>query len=260
MQPALNFVIELARGAGEIVRRGYGQQHDIQYKSAIDLVTEVDHQSEAYLVEAIRRAHPDHSLITEEAGILAGQVRCRWYVDPLDGTVNYSHGMPFFCVSVAYAEDGLVRLAAIHDPLRDECFSAERGKGAWLNGAPIHVSASADLAHSLLVTGFPYDMWESEANNLDNFIRFSRRSQAVRRLGSAALDLCYVAAGRLDGYWEIKIKAWDIAAGALIVEEAGGRVTKLDGSSDYMTPPFDILAANPYIHGEMLKGFQEPAS
>lgn len=258
MQPTLNFLIELAKSAGEIVRRGYGQRHVIQYKSEIDLVTEVDHQSEAHLVAAIRRAYPEHSLITEEAGSLAGQACCMWYIDPLDGTVNYSHGLPFFCVSVAYAEDGQMRLGVVYDPMRDECFSAERGQGAWLNGELMHVSHTPDLAHSLLVTGFPYDMWESEANNLDNFIRFSRRSQAVRRLGSAALDLCYVAAGRLDGYWEIKIKPWDIAAGGLIVAEAGGVVTKLNGSPDYMAPPYDILATNPFVHAEMLKGLQEP--
>jgi myo-inositol-1(or 4)-monophosphatase len=255
MQPTLQDVIELAKGAGDIVRAGYGRAHQVGHKGAIDLVTEVDHQSEDYLVASIRQRFPQHSIITEEAGALDGQARCRWYIDPLDGTVNYSHGLQIFCVSVGYAEDGKLLLGAIYDPMHDECYAAEAGKGAFLNGEPIHVAGTPDLGHSLLVTGFAYDLWERDTN-LDNFIYFSKRTQAVRRLGSAALDLCFVAAGRLDGYWEINIKSYDIAAGALIVQEAGGRATKISGSADILTSPYDIVAANPVLHGELLKHLQ----
>ena len=249
MKPTLEHLTTWAAEAGEIIRAGYGKAHDISYKGKIDLVTETDHASEDLLIGHIRREFPDHSIITEESGKLAGLSSQRWFVDPLDGTVNYSHGMPFFGVSIAYAENGQVQLGVIFNPIHNECFIAERGKGARLNGTPIHVKDTPDLLHSLLVTGFPYDMWENPDNNLDNFIALSRLSQGVRRMGSAALDLCYVAAGWLDGYWEIRIKPWDIAAGALIVEEAGVTVTKLNGESDYMQAPYDILACAPKLHG-----------
>ncbi len=252
MKPTLQHLITWAAEAGEIVRAGYGQSHDISYKGTIDLVTETDHRSEDLLIGHIRREFPDHSILTEESGKLDGLSSQRWFVDPLDGTVNYSHGLPLFGVSLAYAENGQVQLGVIYNPLHNECFSAERGQGAWLNGAPIHVTDTPDLIHSLLVTGFPYDMWERPDNNLDNFIALSRLSQGVRRLGSAAMDLCYVAAGWLDGYWEIRIKPWDIAAGALIVEEAGGVVTKLSGAPDYMQPPYDILACTPKLYESIL--------
>ena len=249
MKPTLAHLTTWAAEAGEIIRAGYGKAHDISYKGRIDLVTETDHTSEDLLIGHIRREFPDHSIITEESGKLAGLSSQRWFVDPLDGTVNYSHGMPFFGVSIAYAENGQVQLGVIYNPIHNECFSAERCQGAWLNWTPIHVKDTPDLLHSLLVTGFPYDMWENPDNNLDNFIALSRLSQGVRRLGSAALDLCYVAAGWLDGYWEIRIKPWDIAAGALIVEEAGGVVTKLNGDTNYMQAPYDILACAPKLHG-----------
>lgn len=259
MRPTLEHLKTWATQAGEVVRAGYGHQHHIHYKGLIDLVTEADHRSEDLIISNIRREFPDHSIITEESGKLEGLRSQRWFIDPLDGTVNYSHGMPFFAISLAYAEDGLVQLGVIYDPMREECFSAERGKGAWLNDAPMHVKDSPDLIHSLLVTGFPYDMWEKPDNNLDNFIELSRLSQGVRRMGSAALDLCYVAAGWLDGYWEIRIKPWDIAAGALLVEEAGGVVTKINGEPDYMRPPYDLLACAPRIHAPMLKVLHKSA-
>jgi myo-inositol-1(or 4)-monophosphatase len=264
MHPTLHDVIDLAKCAGEIVRAGYGRTHHVLHKSAIDLVTEIDHQSEAYLVASIRARFPHHSITTEEAGDIeangiASTVKqsphCCWYIDPLDGTVNYSHGLQLFCVSVGYAEDGKLLLGAIYDPMHDECYSAEYGRGAFLNGEPIHVADTPDLAHSLLVTGFAYDLWERDTN-LDNFIYFSKRTQAVRRLGSAALDLCFVAAGRLDGYWEINIKSYDIAAGALIVREAGGIATRINGSDSILIPPNDIVAANPVLHPQLLKHLQ----
>ncbi len=166
--------------------------------------------------------------------------------------MNYAHGVPFFCVSIAYQEGGQVCLGAVYDPMRQELFTAERGRGAWLNGAAISVSSIAKLDDSLLVTGFPYDIRSRAENNLDHYARFSLRSQGVRRLGSAALDLCYVAAGRLEGYWETLTNPWDVAAGALIAEQAGAIVTCIDGSRDYLSPPLSILAANPFIHPQML--------
>jgi len=251
MKPTRAHLTTWAAEAGEIIRAGYGQAHHISYKGAIDLVTEIDHHSEDLILGHIRGEFPDHSIISEESGRLEGLSSQRWFVDPLDGTVNYSHGLPFFAVSIAYAENGQVQLGVVYNPIHNECFSAERGQGAWLNGTPIHVKDTPDLLHSLLVTGFPYDMWERPDNNLDNFTALSRLSQGVRRMGSAAMDLCCVAAGWLDGYWEIRIKPWDIAAGALIVEEAGGMVTKLNGAADYMQPPYDILASTPKLHALM---------
>ncbi len=252
MKPTLEHLTTWAAEAGEVIRAGYGTSHDISYKGKIDLVTEVDHLSEDLLLGHIRKEFPDHSIISEESGQLEGLSNQRWFVDPLDGTVNYSHGLPFFAVSIAYAENGQVQLGAVYNPVHQECFSAERGKGAWLNGTPIHVKDTPDLIHSLMVTGFPYDMWENPDNNLDHFIALSRLTQGVRRMGSAAMDLCCVAAGWLDGYWEIRIKPWDIAAGALIVEEAGGVVTKLNGDADYMQAPYDVLACVPGLHPAIL--------
>ena len=252
MTPTLADLVVLARQAGEILRAGFGGQHQVAYKSLIDPVTEVDHRSEAFLLEEIQRRFPGQAIMAEESGTLGGQSRCRWYIDPLDGTVNYAHGIPLFTVSLAYAEDDNLRLGVVYDPMRDECFSAERGQGAWLNGQPLHAADAADLDHSLLVTGFPYDVRTNVRNNLDEYARFALRSQGVRRLGSAALDLCYVAAGRFDGYWELHLSAYDLAAGALIAQEAGARVTNAAGGADFLTSPCSILAAAPRIHAVML--------
>jgi myo-inositol-1(or 4)-monophosphatase len=173
-------------------------------------------------------------------------------VDPLDGTVNYAHDVPFFSISIAFQMEGELRLGAVYDPLRDECFSAEQGKGAWLNGTPIQVSGAQDLLHSLLVTGFPYDIRENPVNNLDNYARLSLLTQGVRRMGSAALDLAYVACGRFEGYWELRLNPWDVAAGGLIAQEAGAIVTDMHGKPDFISKPQSILAATPQIHALML--------
>jgi len=256
-QPTLKELENLARAAGEILRNGYECDHQVSYKGKTDLVTEIDHQSEDYLLSEIRRTYPGHQVISEEAGLVPGSVNGQWYVDPLDGTVNYAHGIPFFSVSIAYGQDGRVLLGAVYDPIRDELFSAELGKGAHLNGRKLHASSATELEKSLLVTGFPYDTWTSPKNNLENFSRFSRLTQGVRRLGSAALDLCYVGAGRLDGYWELTLNPWDVAAGGLIAAEAGARITGLDGSPNYLTPPCSLLAAPPAIYEQMLTLFKE---
>jgi len=251
MQPTLHDLETLARQAGRLLREGFGRHHHVAHKGVIDLVTEMDHRSEALLLEAIRRRFPTHRVLAEESGGLAGDDGDLWFVDPLDGTVNYAHGVPIFSVSIAYAHRGEVQLGVVYDPLRDECFAARRGGGAFLNGEPIQVSAVDDLDQSLLVTGFPYDIRTNPENNLDWFATFALRTQGVRRLGSAALDLCYVAAGRFDGYWEIRLKPWDVAAGGLIAAEAGARVTNLHGGADYLSPPQSILAANPALHAQM---------
>lgn len=257
MGPTLDDIKDLARQAGEILRQGYGAEHQIGYKGPIDLVTEVDHRSEAFIIASIRERFGDDRIVAEESGLLEGASGHRWYVDPLDGTVNYAHGVPIFAVSIAYAPEDRVTLGVVYDPTRDELFSAERGRGAWLNDRPIQVSAAGELIESLLVTGFPYDTWQSPVNNLEYYGRFARRSQGVRRLGSAALDLCYVACGRLDGYWEMKLTAWDIAAGGLIAEQAGAQVTRMTGEPVYLAPPYSILAANPRLHPQMLAVIHE---
>jgi myo-inositol-1(or 4)-monophosphatase len=260
MEPQRADLERLARQAGEILRRGYAREHKVEYKGAIDLVTEMDHASEAFLLGEIRRLFPGHQIVSEEAGVVPGAAGNQWFVDPLDGTVNYAHGIPIFCVSVAYARDGAVRLGAVYDPLRDELFSAESGLGAWLNGERLRVSQAADLSRSLLVTGFPYEIRTMPRNNLADFGRFALISQGVRRLGSAALDLCYVAAGRFDGYWEIVLKPWDAAAGGLIAREAGATVTTLDGRTDLLTPPCSLLAAPPALYDRMKEILDEGAA
>ena len=257
MPPQLSDLERLARLAGEILHRSYEHKHQIDYKGNIDLVTEVDHQSEDLLLGEIQRLFPGHQIVSEEIGLVPGRAADQWFVDPLDGTVNYAHGIPVFSVSIAYARDGAVTLGAVYDPLRDELFTAERGTGAWLNGRRLQVSRATELQRSLLVTGFPYDAWSTPQNNLENFSRFSKMTQGVRRLGSAALDLCYVAAGRFDGYWELSLRQWDMAAGSLIAAEAGAVVTTLEGGTDILTPPCSLIAAPPAIHAKMLENLNE---
>ena len=238
------------------MRAGYQKEHQVDYKGVIDLVTEVDRQSEDYLLGEIRKQFPDHHILAEESGGTRGDGH-QWYIDPLDGTVNYAHHIPIFCVSIGYASNGTLSLAAVYDPMRDEMFTAERGKGAYLNGRPLHVSGAVELQKSLLVTGFPYDAWDSEFDNFANFVKFAKLSQGVRRLGSAALDLAYVAAGRFDGFWELALQPWDVAAGGLICEEAGARVTNVYGEADYISPPQSIVATTPGIHARMLEELEQ---
>ncbi len=253
MQPTLAELERLAREAGAILRAGYDTEHQVNYKGVIDLVTEVDHQSEAFLLGQVQRNFPDHHIVAEESGIIQGNVEDIWYIDPLDGTVNYAHHIPIFCVSIAYASQGALKLGAIYDPMRDEMFLAERGKGATLNGKTLRVSSTTELQKSLLVTGFPYDAWDTPQDNFANFVRLGKLTQGVRRFGSAALDLCYVAAGRFDGFWEMSLKPWDVAAGGLICEEAGANITNVSGTGDYISPPQSVIASTPGIHAQILK-------
>ena len=252
--PTLNEIEKLARQAGAILRDGYDQEHQVAYKGVIDLVTEVDRASEDLLLAAINEHWPGSHIMAEESGIIKGDDNYMWYIDPLDGTVNYAHHIPIFCVSIGYARAGSMVLGVVYDPMRDELFSAERGKGAWLNGKAIHASNVTELQKSLLVTGFPYDAWNSPYDNFDNFVRFGKQTQGVRRFGSAALDSCYVGAGRFDGFWELSLKTWDVAAGGLVAEEAGAIVTSARGGKDYLFQPQSIVAAAPGIHGKILEG------
>lgn len=253
MQPTLQDLIQLAKQAGEILRTGFGQVHQVTNKSTIDLVTEIDRQSEEYLVSQIHQKFPGHTIIGEEGGTYSGdQTDQLWYLDPLDGTANYVHGIPIFSVSIAFANQGQITLAVVYDPMADECYSAQRGQGAWLNGMPIHCGQIDRLINAMLATGFPYDVHQTKTN-LNHFCNFVLTAQAVRRLGSAALDLCYVGCGRLDGYWELNLKAWDVAAGVLIAMESGAKVTNPDGSPFMIGSPASLVAANPSLITQMLE-------
>jgi myo-inositol-1(or 4)-monophosphatase len=253
VRPDLSYVEALALHAGEILRRGIDQDFQISYKGTIDLVTEMDHHSEDYLLGEIRRDFPGHRIVSEEVGLIEGDNDHAWYLDPLDGTVNYAHRIPLYTVSVAYTEHNRVILGAVYDPSRNELFMAECGKGARLNGKPISASKVQSLDQCLLTTGFPYDIRVNPETNLENYQRFSLCTRGVRRFGSAALDMAYVACGRVDGFWELRLKDYDIAAGALIAKEAGATVTTLEGDSNYLTPTCSIVAAAPGIHSELLR-------
>lgn len=251
--PTLADLERMARQAGQILSNGYEKDHQVNFKGVIDLVTEIDHLSEEYIIGEIQRLFPEHSILAEESGSLKGSDGHLWIIDPIDGTVNYAHGVPMFCVSIAYAYQGQAILGAVFDPMRDEMFTAERGKGAWLNGRALQVANAEELKRSLLVTGFPYDTWNTLLDNFANFEKLAKMTQGVRRLGSAALDLCYVGAGRFDGYWELSVKPWDVAAAGLVAEEAGAKVTDAKGAKDYLSAPqLSILAANTTLHEKIM--------
>jgi myo-inositol-1(or 4)-monophosphatase len=264
----LTVALAAATQAGELLLEGLGRHHASTTKqSGIDLVTEYDGRSEALILRVLREAFPDDEVLAEESGLLrapeaasavgAGgeRVRRRWLVDPLDGTTNFAHGLPFFAVSIACEEvRGETRelvAGVVHAPALGQCFAARRGGGATCNGEPIHVSEEADLGRSLLATGFPYDRQTSAENNFDQFIAFQRRVQGVRRVGAAALDLALTARGAFDGYWEMKLKPWDLAAGALLVREAGGMVTGWRGEP-VVVDRGAAVATNGRIHRAVL--------
>jgi myo-inositol-1(or 4)-monophosphatase len=250
----LAVAVEAARAAGRIQRERYRTGFAVRRKGAVDLVTEVDLACEEAIRQVLARLAPGTPVLGEEGGA-TGSGADRWLVDPLDGTTNYAHGFPVFCASVAWEEGGAVRLGAVYDPLRDELFTAERASGARCNGERLRTSGVADLGAALLATGFPYDRG-TNPRNYDEFRELTQRTQGVRRGGSAALDLCYVAAGRLDGFWEPGLKPWDLAAGCLLVEEAGGTVTGYRGEP--FTPyGADVVATNGPLHGALLAALGE---
>ncbi|MFN8499474.1 MAG: inositol monophosphatase family protein [Anaerolineae bacterium] len=257
MSEYLQFARELALAGGDVLRRRYEGDFAISSKStAVDLVTEVDHECEALLLGRIRERYPDHNIYAEETASDAAVLRSTtpvWLVDPLDGTVNYAHGVPVFSVSIALVVAGRPVVGAVMDPMRQELFSAERGAGAWANERRLRVSGASALAQSLLATGFPYSRATERDNNLTEFNALVTRTQGVRRAGSAALDLSWTAAGRFDGYWEMYLSPWDWAAGWLLVEEAGGRVSNVAGEDwSIDQSPSRIVASNGLIHEELL--------
>jgi myo-inositol-1(or 4)-monophosphatase len=244
---------EAARRGGAVLREKWGTARTIHLKGGIDLVTDADHASEAALLAYVREAFPGAAVLAEESGASgAGAGGLRFFVDPLDGTTNYAHGVPHFAVNVAVADARGLAAGATYDPLRDELFVAARGEGATMNGEPLRHSGRTELAGSLLVTGFPYDVHQRYEYPLRLFGAFVRKARAVRRFGSAALDLAYVAAGRFDGFWELALKPWDVAPGILIAREAGAIVTDTQGG-DGMLETGDIVAATPGLHRAMLE-------
>lgn len=252
----LNFAIQTARDAGRVLAERFGRNLRISNKGELDLVTESDLASERLIIDRIKTHYPRHTILAEESGTNppaaeGAQSDWRWIIDPLDGTTNYAHGYPCFCVSMGLERNGTLELGVIYDPLRDEVFAAERGQGAALNGKRINVSPTPSLASALLCTGFPYDVRE-RSQFARHFTNFIMNAQGVRRDGAAALDLAYVAAGRFDGFWEEGLKPWDVAAGILLIEEAGGRVSDYHNRPlDIFTPP--ILATNGLIHEQMMR-------
>ncbi len=252
----LEVAVAAAKAAGRIQKRNLAGSFRVDTKGDVtNLVTEVDLRCEQRIVSLLRRHFPSHGIFAEESGEEVVASSYRWLIDPLDGTTNYAHGYPFFCTSIALEHRGTVVLGVVYDPCRRELFTAERGGGASLNGQPIAPSETVDLNTALLVTGFPYDVRRTR-RNLDHFRRFVLRAQAVRRDGSAALDLCYTAMGRFDGFWEFSLSPWDLAAGSLILSEAGGRLTRTNGRP-FSLNAGDVLATNGRVHAQMLRILRE---
>jgi len=241
---------ELATEAGEILKRGFNRTHKIDYKGRINPVTEYDLKSERYITSHISKRFPDHAILAEEEGAVAEKSSYRWVIDPLDGTVNYAHGFPMYCVSIAVEFEGDIVAGTVYDPERDELFHAGLKMGAYLNQKRIKVSSEKILQRALLATGFAYNIGTARRTNLGLFARMAKKAQGLRRAGSAAIDLCWLACGRIDGFWEFYLQPWDTAAAKLIVEEAGGQVSRINGASYSIFSP-DILASNGHLHKVM---------
>ena len=250
MSKELEAAVTAVKAAGEVLRNDFGQHQEVKYKGEVDLVTRADKNAEQTIKEVLQETFPNYGMLAEEGGELKSEGNVRWIVDPLDGTTNYAHGLPLFCTSIALERGSEVVLGVVHDPMSNETYTAERGSGATLNGEPIGVSDTDEPIRALLATGFPYDRNEVPVA-LEIFGQFALRTQSMRRLGSAALDLCYVAVGRLDGYYERGVKAWDIAAGVLILREAGGKVTDYSGH-ELDLESGEVVASNGPLHPDLV--------
>ena len=266
MKDRLQLAIELARRAGWLILEGQNSSLQISRKGQNDLVTDYDFKSEQMLVNGILKAYPEDRILAEEGTNTgsssggqgqAGDAEHLWLIDPIDGTTNYAHGLPFYSVSIGLMMNDSLALGVIYDPARDELFHAIKGGGAWLGDVPLRVSETRTLEDSLLVTGFPYDIRTNANNNLNHFVELSKLTRGVRRLGSAALDLAYVAAGRLDGFWELRLNPWDWAAGVLLTQEAGGRVTTFDGGDKVIGGDETLLATNGHLHEPLQQVLQQ---
>ena len=257
MQKIKKIALRIAFKAGEILLQNYGKVLEITHKGAhaINLVTDIDKKSEAFIVKGLLKRFPDHQILAEEGSLSKSTSPYKWLIDPLDGTTNYAHGFPFFCVSIALQIREETAFGIVYAPMLRELFIAEKGKGVTLNGKKIRVSTEQDLSKSLLATGFPYDVREAKRNNLNYFSSFLKKARAIRRAGSAAIDLCYVACGRFDGFWELRLAPWDLAAGVLVVEEAGGKVTNFSGKTLNIYND-DTVASNGKIHTQLLNIIQ----
>jgi myo-inositol-1(or 4)-monophosphatase len=249
----INFIKQIAREAGKIIREDYDKiETNIKHKGNIDLVTETDLKCDKLLRERIQSKFPEDCIIIEESEIINQTSKRRWIIDPLDGTTNFSHRFPFCAVSIGLEIKGEIHYAVVYNPVLNELFEAEKGKGAFLNGNKISVSKTDKMSNALVATGFPYDRWEKADEYIKDYLVFMKRTQGVRRVGAAAIDLCYVACGRLDGFFERKLKPWDTAAGSLIVTEAGGTVSQFSGAS-YSCFDETVLASNSILHKSMIE-------
>ena len=253
MDKTFNFAKELTEKANKVILKNLNTASKIFYKKGnSNLVTNVDHEVEALIIKEINSKYPTHSIIAEESGIHKKDSTYKWFIDPIDGTTNFAHRYPCFCISIGFAKNDVLEFGLVKNPVTGDLYSAIKNKGAKLNGKPISVSKIKRLKESLLVTGFPYERKASGINNFNNFCNLTLLTQGVRRDGAAALDLCYVASGKLDGFWELKLSPWDVAAGILILKEAGGKVSNFKGNK-YSIYDKEIVATNGFIHPELIK-------
>lgn len=253
----LAVAVDAARHAGGVLQKCARTGFRVEHKNVINLVTDADRSAEQCIIDVVQKAFPSHRILAEERGLTRQSPSpYQWVIDPLDGTTNFAHGYPAYCVSIGVEHEGRSLVGVVFDPTRDDLFTAQRGKGAFLNNAPITVSTTDHLDRALLVTGFAYDIRDTPNNNLDHFVRFALKAQGLRRTGTAALDLCYVASGRFDGFWEVTLNPWDMAAGIVILEEAGGKVTNFAGGTHSIYGK-ELVASNGHIHQAMLEVLQQ---
>jgi myo-inositol-1(or 4)-monophosphatase len=252
----INDIIEISKEAGKIIRDGFGQKLTIEYKTNVtDYVTNIDKASEKRIIEFIKEKYPTHNILAEESGVENNDSEYTWVIDPLDGTMNFAHGIPIFSVSIGVMKNNVIIAGVVYDVMMDILYTAEKGKGAFANGKQLNVSDTTEIAEALLATGFSYDIKDNPKNAISRFNDLLKLASGIRRLGSAAIDCCYVASGAFDGFWEVKINAWDICAGQIIIEEAGGKMTDFSGNEinykDYSN--IEMLATNGKVSGKMME-------